>query len=181
MLLIHSEWSDFPSFRMIPATSDCPYVECMFETAKKLLIVVGKEKKETFHFLPRLDEDGAAGPIDKKIKRMVSDPATPGQPLLDKNNKPVFEMADKTSVSGKLYREQRVSFETYQEYLILNKRDILDFINHFAINAKSFEVEPYFEIKVSEGLDQQFKPELLKATNNETTTPGGIILTGSQD
>lgn len=58
MWLISGEWGHAETFKMIPATLDSPYVECIYNPIIKVLVVIGKDKKDQFHMMHRLDDDG---------------------------------------------------------------------------------------------------------------------------
>ena len=58
MMLVASEWQGKPSFRTIPMTADCPYVECIFDPESKVFVVISKTKRNTLQMLPKLDEYG---------------------------------------------------------------------------------------------------------------------------
>ena len=42
MLLIKSAFGQMKSFKMIPITEDCPYVECLFSPREKMMVVISK-------------------------------------------------------------------------------------------------------------------------------------------
>ena len=48
MLLIKSNWNDGETFRMIPLTIDCPYVECIYDPKQKVLVLISKITKTAF-------------------------------------------------------------------------------------------------------------------------------------
>ena len=58
MMLLQASWQDQQTFRMIPITENCPYVECIFDPGTKVFVVISKIKKTTLHMLPKLDEYG---------------------------------------------------------------------------------------------------------------------------
>ena len=60
MMLVESTWQDTKTFKMIPVSNDCPYVECIFDPSPKVLVVIGKTTKTSLHMLPKLDEYGKA-------------------------------------------------------------------------------------------------------------------------
>jgi hypothetical protein len=60
MILVQASWQDAQTFRMIPITESCPYVECIFDPATKVFVVILKTTKTTLHMLPKLDEYGIA-------------------------------------------------------------------------------------------------------------------------
>ena len=58
MLLVKSSWNDGETFRMLPVTEDCPYVECIFDPGTKVFVIISKTTKQSLHMLPKLDDYG---------------------------------------------------------------------------------------------------------------------------
>lgn len=58
MMLVTSSWANIPSFSLMPVDQRCPYVECLYNPMAKTLAVIGKTKKDTFHMIPKLDDEG---------------------------------------------------------------------------------------------------------------------------
>jgi hypothetical protein len=116
MLLISSTWDGQPTFKMIPACVEAPYSEVIFDPSSGTLAIVAKEKKQTLHMLPKLDETGDV--VRLKVKKREN---------------------------GKEYAETRVSMETFYEYFIEKKEEILDFVAHFAINADKVDAKSIIE------------------------------------
>ncbi len=114
MMLIHSAFRNAKSFGIIPASNDCPYVEAMYDPSSGILAVISKVKKESFHMLPKLDENG------EPVRLKAPNPTT-----------------------GKVVKEQRVLVETFGEHYISDTSDIDAFIHLFAINASSFDFKQY--------------------------------------
>lgn len=114
MLLVSSYWGENKSFKLIPATSECPYTEGMYDPTTNILVVIGKDKKSSLHMVAKLDESG--DPIETKVKPRKN---------------------------GKNYKEERKTIETFQEYYILEKPEQENFIRTFAINADSFDYGKY--------------------------------------
>lgn len=121
MMLITSPFRNIPSFSLIPVSTDSPYVEAMFDPSSGILAVISKVSKESFHMVPRLDDNGQP------------------QKLKVPNN-----------ITGKTVKEQRVSMETFSEFYITEKEEILDFINIFAINSDKFDYQKFMETDVKE-------------------------------
>lgn len=119
MLLTTSTWGDNKTFKMIPVALDAPFNEVIFDPEQKVLAIVGKEKKQTFHMLPKLDDAGRLMPLKQK------------------------------RVDGKDYAEERRLIETYYEYFIEDKQEIIDFVKAFALNAGSFGFETHIEVAFS--------------------------------
>lgn len=115
MILITSTWQGRPTFKMIPTSLDCPYNEVLFDPDSKILAIVGKEKKQTFHMIPKLDNNGF--------------------PVLIKGAK---------ANMGDAYQKERKILDSYYEYFITEEAEIRDFINRAAINITNFNLEPFF-------------------------------------
>lgn len=121
MMLISSPFRNVPSFSLIPASLDCPYVEAMFDPSSGILAVISKVFKKSFHMVPKLDENGQPQRLKVPNKQ-----------------------------TGKTVKEQRVSMDTFSEFYITDKDEINNFINIFAINSESFEYSKFMQIDVKE-------------------------------
>lgn len=121
MMLVNSVFRNAKSFSLIPVSNDSPYVEAMFDPASGILAVISKDKKQSFHMMPRLDDDG--------------------QPQRLKNP---------NMSAGKTVKEQRVMIDTFNEFYISEKADIETFIELFAINASSFDYKSFLEVDTKE-------------------------------
>ena len=69
MMLIESTWQDGKTFKMMPISNDCPYVECIFDPTSKVFVVISKVTKTSLHMLPKLDEYGKAISGNKGAKQ----------------------------------------------------------------------------------------------------------------
>lgn len=121
MMLVNSVFRNARSFSLIPVSNDSPYVEAMYDPASGILAVISKEKKQSFHMMPRLNDEG--------------------QPERLKNP---------NMSTGKTVKEQRMMIETFNEFYISDKKDIETFIELFAINASSFDYKTFLEVDVKE-------------------------------
>ena len=119
MMLVTSSWGNDKTFKLIPITPECPYNECIFDVSSKVLAVIGKEKKESFHMMPKLSDDGDV--LHLKIGKRAN---------------------------GKDYKEERKTLATFYEYYVEKIDEIKDFINMFAINADSFDYKEYVDKKL---------------------------------
>lgn len=113
MLLITSEWGDNKSFRLIPITNDCPYVEGIYDPIEKVLVIISKIRKQTFHMVAKLDEQGDP----QKLK--------------------------KQRVNMKPFPEERKIVDTYQEYYITETEEINSMIQKLAENSSTFDFAKY--------------------------------------
>jgi hypothetical protein len=69
MMLVQSTWNDKQTFRMIPITESCPYVECIMDPDTKVFVIISKIRKTSLHMLPKLDEYGQAVTGTKGMKQ----------------------------------------------------------------------------------------------------------------
>jgi hypothetical protein len=113
MLLITSAMQGQKTFKLMPISTECPFNEGIFMPEGRVLVMMSKEKKESVHMLPRLDENG--DPVKTKTPRM----------------------------NGKSYREHRVHLETYTEHYLAEKEEIINLIKMIAVNADNFDFEKY--------------------------------------
>ena len=112
MMLISSAFRQVKSFSL---DSDCPYVEAMFDPTGGILAVITKVKKDSFHMVPRLDDNGQPSRLKAPNKE-----------------------------TGKVNKEQRVSVETFSEFYITEKEEIKNFLAVFAINFTTFDIDQFF-------------------------------------
>lgn len=68
MMLINSAFKNVKSFSLVPASLECPYVEAMYDPTSSILAVISKDKKDSLHMVPLLDNSG--NPIKGKMKRI---------------------------------------------------------------------------------------------------------------
>jgi hypothetical protein len=116
MTMVSSIWNDAKTFKLIPTTGDCPYVECIYDANLGVLAVVSKNRKQSYHMLPRLDDNG-------DVQRMK---------VSKRNN-------------GKDYKEERRLLESFQEYYIIEEEEIVEFIEKFSDNFSTYDYKQYFK------------------------------------
>ena len=116
MMLVTGSWGNTKTFKMIPVTNDCPYNEAIFDRDGKVLALIGKEKKQSFHMLPKLTEMGDVQTL--KIGKRAN---------------------------GKDYAEERKPLETYYEYYIENPEEIEQVVKSLAVNSDMFDFKQYME------------------------------------
>jgi len=58
MLSSSLSYDEKPTFQLIPVDANCPYLEAIYVPEKKALVVISKERRNSFHMLPKLDETG---------------------------------------------------------------------------------------------------------------------------
>lgn len=119
-MLVTGAWGQQRTFKLIPVTPESPYNEAIFDLDSKVLALIGKEKKQSMHMVPKLDDFGDLKPM--KVGRRSN---------------------------GKEYQEERKTIETYYEYYLDTPEEIKQMINLLAINADSFDYNQYLEATVS--------------------------------
>lgn len=117
MMLITSTWGPAKTFKLLPVTLECPYAEAIYDCHSGVFALIGKDKKQTFHMLPKLTDTGD-----------------------------VQQMKIGKRDNGKPHAEERKLVESFYEYYIEVQSEIEDFINMFCINADSFDYKQYFKI-----------------------------------
>jgi hypothetical protein len=121
MLLVTAPWTESErTFRMIPASNDCPYIDVVFNKDRKALEITSNFRRMEFGLLPKLDDNGD---IEKR-KTPKNDPDT-GQAML--------------------YKQERKSTEVLQKYFILDQVEIISFVQAFAINADKVDYMQHFQ------------------------------------
>lgn len=113
MLIVTGNWGPSKTFKLIPTTNDCPYVEGIFDPTGKVLAVIGNTVKDSFHMVPRLDDNG-----EPQTRKGIGSDKEP-------------------------YKKQRVTLPTFQEYYIHGEEEIENFLNTFAVNVKDFDYKTY--------------------------------------
>lgn len=129
MMAISSVWGNNKTFRLLPIDSNCPYTECIYDPESKILVVISKNHKQSYHMLPSLDEHG--DPIPAK----------------------------KARPSGKQVKEERRLVDTYQEYYIIVNEEIYDFLSKVAVNAQTYDFKVFVEAPpIAPSAEMSFAP-----------------------
>ena len=135
-MLVSGNWGPYDTFKLIPVSVDCPYIEAIFDPSSKILAIISKNLKEAYHMVPKLDDNGDE--VQMKMGKRAN---------------------------GKGMKEQRVMMDTYQEYYINNLEEVTSIIKSFAINADTFDYKSTMD-KTEEELTAAVTPMPLdKATN----------------
>jgi hypothetical protein len=133
MILINAP--DFTSmekaFKLIPITNDCPYVECLFSAKDKVLAVIMKTMKQSYHMVPKLDDNGDPIPVKGKAR-----------------------------ANGKNHKEERRLVDTFAECYIMTPKEINGFIESFAVNVETFDYKSFTEPKEKD-IIQMKKPDII--------------------
>ncbi len=114
MMIVQATWNETQTFRLIPISTECPYVECIFDPATKVFVIISKIRKQSLHMLPKLNELGDPVPCKQRM-------------------------------NGRTFEEERNKIEVFQEFYVEDKIAIEDLIQHFAVNAKSFDYKAFMD------------------------------------
>jgi len=120
-MLVNSAFRNVKSFTMIPVSLDSPYTEAMYDPASGILAVISKVMKQSYHMVPKLDDDG--NPIRLKVPNKQT---------------------------GKTVKEERRLVDTFSEFYLSDKTDIETFIHMFAVNASEFDYNQFMQTDVKE-------------------------------
>jgi|TARA_R100001463_G_scaffold49318_4_gene99047 hypothetical protein len=115
MMLVKSAFGQMKSFKLIPITNDCPFVECLFSPREKMMVVIGKYMKQSYHMVPKLDDNGDEIPVKGKPR-----------------------------ANGKKVKEERRLVDTCSEHYIVTEEEIRETIQMFAVNPDAIELDEFF-------------------------------------
>jgi|TARA_R110001592_G_scaffold6586_1_gene35490 hypothetical protein len=115
MMLIKSAFGSVKSFKLIPITDNCPYVECLFSPSEKIMVVISKFIKQSYHMMPKMDDNGDQVPVKGKPRP-----------------------------NGKDIREERRLVDTCSEHYVVTEEEIRELINMFAVNPDAFNIDEFF-------------------------------------
>tara|TARA_R110001599_G_scaffold153071_1_gene338209 strand:- start:1315 stop:1734 length:420 start_codon:yes stop_codon:yes gene_type:complete len=121
MMLVNSTFRNAKSFTLIPVSLDSPYTEAMFDPASGILAVISKVMKQSYHMVPKLDDNG------EPMRLKTPNPQT-----------------------GKTVKEERRLVDTFSEFYLSEKLDIETFIHMFAVNAADFDYAQYMQTDVKD-------------------------------
>lgn len=129
MMLVTSNWGPYKSFKAIPLNNDCPFMEAIFDPSSKILAVISKNSKQSYHMLPKLDDNG--DPVKLKISKREN---------------------------GKDYKEERKLIDTYAEYYISERNEIEMFLDAFCLNADNYDYVEYLDKELSNQISAETSP-----------------------
>lgn len=117
MRLFRTYWGHEETFKLMPVTLDCPYMEVLYHPSAQMLVVFSKTMKQNYEMLPKLDDDGEMLPTKKKKR------------------------------NGLAFKEERRLLEVPQEFYMIDRKQQEEFIELFATNAKDFDYKAVLDIK----------------------------------
>ena len=116
MMLVKSSFGPMKSFKLMPISNDCPFVECLFSPSEKIMVIITKVKKQSYHMVAKLDDNG-------------DEISVKGKPRANK----------------KTIKEERRMVDTFSEHYIVTEEEIRSIVDMFAVNPKSFKLDEFFE------------------------------------
>lgn len=126
MLLVTAPWSqDTNTFRMIPASQACPYLDVVYNRDKKALEITSIFKRNEYAMFAKVNENG-----DAEMRKSPKVDEETGQQITVK-------------------QERRMT-ELLQKYFILDQAEIIAFVQNFAVNAGVIDYMQHFQGPVVE-------------------------------
>ena len=122
MLLINTVWNMKRTFKLMPISKECPFVECIYDPESQMLAVVLDKIKDSYHMLPKLDDNGDNVPVKGKSRP-----------------------------NGEKFKTERRLVQTYGEVYIADTKDQEQIIELFAINSDVFDYKTMLTAMPPEG------------------------------
>tara|TARA_R110000824_G_scaffold197053_6_gene380402 strand:- start:3553 stop:4008 length:456 start_codon:yes stop_codon:yes gene_type:complete len=119
MMLIKSAFGSMKSFKLLPISNDCPYVECLFSPSERILVVISKFMKSSYHMVPKLDDNGDQVPVKGK-------PRTDGK---------------------KKIKEERRAMDTCSEHYVVTEEEIRELVEMFTVNPDALDLDEFFLVE----------------------------------
>tara|TARA_R100001163_G_C5051712_1_gene188482 strand:+ start:622 stop:1071 length:450 start_codon:yes stop_codon:yes gene_type:complete len=115
MMLVKSAFGQKKSFKLIPITSDCPYVEMLFSPEQQMMVIISKYMKGAYHMVQKLDDNGDPVPVKGKPR-----------------------------ANGNKFKEERRLVDTCSEHYVLTEEEIREIIKMFAVNPDALDLDEFF-------------------------------------
>jgi hypothetical protein len=129
MKLYTSYWGQDKTFKLLPVSNDCPFMEAIYDPNVDMMVVISKNEKDNLQLVPRLDDDGEA------------------------------MKAKKPKANKKTHKEHRINMRTHQEHYLIERAEMDDFIKEFAVNAEKFDHAQFYKSLESELEKKVITPE----------------------
>jgi len=117
MLLFTTFWGQEQTFRLMPTSNDCPYMEAIYHPSAEMLVVMSKTFKQNYEMLPKLDDDGE------------------------------WVQAKKPKRNGSKVKEERRLMDVPQEHYLTERSEQEVFIKLFATNETDYDYTKYLDMK----------------------------------
>lgn len=124
MMFVKTSWRDnLSSFKLIPIQPNATYLEARFNRDGKYLVVISKEKFETFQMLDKLDDNGNQVPLPGKELKGARTPY--------KQERKLISSFYDSGISIRTEIEKFITFMTGEvqnldEYFTLTEKEIAD-------------------------------------------------------
>jgi hypothetical protein len=105
----------FETFRLIPISKDCNFVECIFQLEKKVLVMLQREKYQTHQMFTKLDDNGRPSVL-------------PGKPAQGQQAQ---------------YKQERKLVETFYDHSISHPDDVAKLVQ--VLTGSEVDLAKYFE------------------------------------
>lgn len=122
MLIVNGVFKEANTFRLIPLTDDCPYVEMIYDVPGRALFLVNKVVKDTIDYIEKIDNKGHI--VFTKVKEVTEYKQVPA--------------VERCIV--------RVNYNT----TIINEQEIITIVELFARNSDTFDYKSFFTPAITE-------------------------------
>lgn len=69
MMIYSAEWNSKETFKLLPIEPECVFIEGIYDTESKVLVLFSKEQKDSLHMIPKLNDDGEPIPSKNRDKK----------------------------------------------------------------------------------------------------------------
>jgi hypothetical protein len=114
MKIVTTYWGNDKSFKLMPVTLDCPYMEVIYDPTTDMLVVITRNMKENLQLVPKLDDDG------NQIRAL------------------------KPKQNGRPWKEKHVQMTVPQEFYLIEREEQIELIKELAVNGETFDFQKYF-------------------------------------
>lgn len=117
MMLVTTYWGQDKTFKLMPVTDDCPYMECIYDIHTDMLVVITKVKAEKLQMVPKLDDNG------NQIQ------------------------STKPKANNKPWKEKQVQLNVPNEFYFTEREEQVEFMKNFAVNFEEYDFQKYFDMR----------------------------------
>ena len=96
MKLITTYWGEHKTFKLMPLTEECPYLEGIYDPNTDMLVVITSKMKQNLQMVPKIDDSGN------------------------------IVKATKAKVNGKPYKEKQILMHVPQEFYITEREEAIE-------------------------------------------------------
>ena len=115
MKLVTTYWGNDKTFKLMPIKEGCPFMEVIYDPNTDMLVAISKDQKQNLQMVPKLDDDGN------------------------------YIQAKKPKKNGKPFKEKQIQMLVPQEFYMIDREEMKQFIEEFAVNAEDYDYDAMFK------------------------------------